>query len=274
MAVLTIDESKCKKDRICARECPSRIIELENGGYPQIPSWAETSCTACGHCVAVCPHGALSHTQVPVGDCTAIDEKLVIDAQWAEQFLRSRRSIRLYEDRPVEKEKIQKLIEISRYAPTAVNSQSVQWLVVTDKALLKETARITAEWFRKFLNDEPRVAAAAPHLVLTVKNWDSGHDSVLRGAPVLVVASAPKEASNGMVDLTLALCYMTLMAPTMGLGSCWAGLVQRSLLTVPSLKEMLGVPAAHPHHYPVMLGYTKAKYYRLPERKPPKITFK
>ncbi len=274
MGVLTIDETTCKKDGICARECPNRIIELEAGGYPQIPSFAETSCTACGHCVAVCPQGALSHAKVPVGDCSAIDEKLDIDAARAEQFLRSRRSVRLYEDKPVEKEKIQRLIEISRYAPTATNSQTVEWLVVTDKTLLKETARLTAESTRKFLNDNPNIAAAAPYLSLIVTNWDLGYDSVLRNAPVLVVASAPKEAMNGMVDLSLALCYMTLMAPTIGLGTCWAGLVQRALLAVPSLKEMLGVPAAHPHHYPVMLGYTKAKYYRLPERKLPKITFK
>ena len=275
MGVLMIDESKCKKDGFCVRECPSRIIQLQDGnGYPQMVSWGESACTGCGHCVAVCPHGALSHAKIPVGECTVIQEELNINAEKAEQFLRSRRSIRLYEDKPVEREKIRRLIEIARYAPTAGNSQMVEWLVVTDKAMIKEAARLTAEWVRKMLNDEPRIAAVAPYMPLIVKAWDEGYDSVLRGAPVLVVASAPKETLNGMVDLTLALSHMALMAPTMGLGTCWAGLVQRALLSLPSLKEMLGVPAAHPHHYPLMVGYTKAKYYRLPERKPPKITFK
>jgi nitroreductase/NAD-dependent dihydropyrimidine dehydrogenase PreA subunit len=274
MGILMIDETKCRKDGICVKECPSHIIEREDGGYPQIASWGENACTVCSHCVAVCPHGALSHAKVPIGECVVIDEKLSVNAEEAEQFLRSRRSIRLYEERPVEKEKIQKLIEIARYAPTAGNSQLVEWLVVTDKAIIKETARQTAEWVRKFLSDDPRIAAAAPYLPLIVKNWDLGYDSVLRDTPVMIVASAPKEALNGMVDLTLALSHVTLMAPTMGLGTCWAGLVQRALLSLPSLKEILGMPAAHPHHYPLMLGYTRAKYYRLPERKPPKITFK
>jgi nitroreductase len=146
--------------------------------------------------------------------------------------------------------------------------------VVTDKNTLKETARLTAEWFRKVLNDDPGRAAAAPYLPLIIKAWDEGYDSVLRNAPVVVVASAPKEAMNGMVDLTLALSHLTLMAPTMGLGTCWAGLVQAALLSSPSLKDTMGIPTAHPHHYPLMLGYTKARYYRLPERKPPRITFK
>jgi nitroreductase/NAD-dependent dihydropyrimidine dehydrogenase PreA subunit len=275
MGVLIIDENRCKKDGFCVNECPSHIIQLEDGnGYPQMVSWGESACTGCGHCVAVCPHGALSHKKIPVGECLVINEELNINGERAEQFLRSRRSIRLYEDKPVEREKIRRLIEIARYAPTAGNSQLVEWLVVTDKATIKEAARLTAEWVRKVLNDEPRMAAAAPYLPLIVKAWDEGYDSVLRDAPVLVVASAPKEALNGMVDLTLALSYLALMAPTMGLGTCWAGLVQRALLLSPSLKETLGLPAAHPHHYPLMLGYTKAKYYRLPERKGPKITFK
>jgi nitroreductase len=174
----------------------------------------------------------------------------------------------------VERETIRRLIEIARYAPTAGNSQLVEWLVVTDKTTIKEAARLTAEWIRKALNDEPRMAAAAPYLPLIIKAWDEGYDSVFRNAPVLVIASAPKEALNGMVDLTLALSYLTLIAPTMGLGTCWAGLAQKVLLSSPSLKDILGIPAAHQHHYPMMLGYTKAKYYRLPERRPPGITFK
>jgi nitroreductase/NAD-dependent dihydropyrimidine dehydrogenase PreA subunit len=275
MGVLIIDENKCKKDGFCVRECPNRIIQLQDGnGYPEMVSWGESACIECGHCVAICPHSALSHTKIPVGGCTVIEEELRINEEKAEQFLRSRRSIRLYEDKPVEREKIRRLIEIARYAPTAGNSQLVEWLVVTDKAVIKEAARLTVEWIRKVLNDEPRMTAVAPYLPLIVKAWDEGYDSVLRNAPVVVVTSAPKEALNGMVDLTLALSYLTLMAPTMGLGTCWAGLVQKALLSLPSLKDTLGIPAAHPHHYPMMLGYTKATYYRLPERKPPQITFK
>ena len=76
------------------------------------------------------------------------------------------------------------------------------------------------------------------------------------------------------VDLTVALSYLDLLAPVMGLGTCWAGLLQKAILYSPSLKESLGVPPAHRYHYPMMLGYPNVKFYRLPERKPPKITFK
>jgi nitroreductase len=225
--------------------------------------------------VAVCPHGALSHERVPIESSPAIKKSLTVDEKQAVQFLRSRRSIRFYEDKPVERDKIQRLIEVARYAPTAGNSQLVEWLVVSDRSVLSALAGMTIDWLRNLLRDNPGLAKIYPPFQSILTQWDSGRDSVLRNAPVLVVASAPKEATNGMVDVTLALCYLDLLAPTMGLGTCWAGLLQGALISLPTLKELVGIPARHPHHYPMMLGYPKIKkYFRLPERKPPKISFK
>ncbi len=63
-----------------------------------------------------------------------------------------------------------------------------------------------------------------PYMPVIIAAWDAGYDAILRNAPALAVAYSPKEASNGIVDLTLA--YFDLVAPTMGLGTCWAGLLQ------------------------------------------------
>jgi len=188
------------------------------------------------------------------------------------QFLRSRRSIRRFQNKAVENDKIQKLIKGASYAPTAGNSQMVEWLVLTDKTRIKEIAGTTIEFLRQALKD-PQVLEERPYLPMIVTAWDEGYDSVLRDAPALIVASAPKEAMNGMVDLTLALSYLDLLAPVVGLGTCWAGLLQGALLYSPALKRSIGIPETHPHHYPVMLGYPDVKYYRVPERRAPKIVF-
>ncbi len=276
MGLLKIDEKKCKKDGFCVQECPFGIISLgADNGYPDIITGGEIFCSSCGHCVAVCPHGALSHEKVPIEGSPIITKELTVNEQQAVQFLRSRRSIRFYEDKPVEQEKIRKLIEVARYAPSAGNMQPVEWLVIKDKNLLKRLAGMTIDWLCQRLKDEPNLAKFYPPFQSILTQWDSGVDSVLRNAPVLIVASAPKEAANGMVDVTLALCYMDLLAPTMGLGTCWAGLLQGAILSSPFLKEIVGIPVRHSHHYPLMLGYPKVKNYtRLPERKPPRISFK
>ena len=273
MGLLIVDESKCNQDGICARECPMAIIRVkENETYPQLIPGGEQSCLICGHCVAVCPHGAMSHAQVSIEDCPPVNKKLAIDEARAIQFLRSRRSIRLFKDQPVEKENIKRLIEIARYAPTASNTQLVEWQVYTDKTKIQEIIRLSVDWMRSEIKKDPQTARDS-YMPMIVAAWDAGFDALLRSAPVLIVASAPEENSNGMVDLTLALTYLELAALPLGLGTCWAGLLQGVLLSWSPLKEALGIPATHPHHYPMMLGYPTFKYRRLPARKAPKITW-
>lgn len=272
--MLIVDESKCRKDGICAAECPTAIIKLKDKqNYPQLVPGGEQACLICGHCVAVCPHGALSHAQIPIEDCPAIDKTLVISEDQAVQFLRSRRSIRFFKDKPVSEEKIRKLIDVARYAPTASNGQVLEWQVFTDKEAIKDFSKMTIDWIRSAIEKAPNNPRAS-YLPTIIAAWDFGYDAVLRGAPALVVASAPKEAGSGMVELTLALAYLELVATTMDLGTCWAGLLQGALLGNSKLKDALGIPAGHPHHYPMMLGYPRARYFRLPERKPAKVTFR
>jgi nitroreductase/NAD-dependent dihydropyrimidine dehydrogenase PreA subunit len=274
MGLIKIDESKCKKDGICVRDCSPAVISLSEGsGFPEMIPGGENICILCGHCVTVCPEGALSHEGIPLERTSPIAEKFVIDEAQAVQFLRSRRSVRLFQNKPVEREQVRRLIEVARYAPTAGNSQTVEWLVHTDRSRIREIAALAVEWVREVVRNDPSVAVTRPYLPRVVTGWDSGRDSVLRDAPVLIVASAPKQAAFGLVDLTLALSYLDLLAPTMGLGTCWAGLLQGALLSSSSLREAVGIPKEHPHHYPMMLGYPAMKHHRLPERKPPRITF-
>ncbi|MBU1052783.1 MAG: nitroreductase family protein [Proteobacteria bacterium] len=274
MGLLKIDKSKCKQDGLCAKDCMTAIIRIpEGGGFPYIPDNMESMCRVCGHCVAVCPHGALSHELVPLEKSPAIKDELKINQDQAVQFLRTRRSIRFYHDKGVEKEKIQKLIETARYAPTASNSQLVEWIVISDKSKIHTLAAKTTEWLRQLLKDDPAIAKASPYLYQVIAAWDGGYDPILRKAPTVLVASAPKEALGGATDVVLALSYLELLAPVMELGTCWAGLLNGALTALPSLKEYIGLPKKHPHHFPLMIGYPKAKYYRLPERKQPRITY-
>ncbi len=106
MSLLIVDESKCEQDGFCARDCPRAIIGLKDKeSYPEMVPGGEPFCLICGHCVAVCPHGALSHKMVSIEDCPPIQKEFAINEAQVVQFLRSRRSIRLFKDKPVEKEK-------------------------------------------------------------------------------------------------------------------------------------------------------------------------
>jgi nitroreductase len=202
-----------------------------------------------------------------------VRSELLINQEQAVQFLRSRRSVRRFQNKSVEKEKILRLIELARYAPSSGNTQLVRWLVFTDKDQIKEFSRMTVDCLREMLRNGRR-SAIPPYIARIVSAWDAGHDGVSRDAPVVIVASAPGKALHGMADLILSMSYLDLAAPTLGLGTCWSGLFQRGLLEWPPLREAMGLPEGHTHHFPIMLGYPKIKYHRLPERKPPIINWR
>jgi nitroreductase len=213
----------------------------------------------------------MDHADVPLAQCVTIDPALAISPAQAEQFLRSRRSVRRFKDKPIEQDILQRLIETARYAPTASNAQPLVWRVINDAQRVQKIAGEVIGWMRGLVAD-PKVMVM-PYMPLLVQGWDAGIDTILRSAPCLVVAMAPDEARNGTVDLTLALSYLELTAPLYGLGTCWAGLLQSALMSNPELKQQIGIPANHAHHYPMMIGYSKTRYYRLPQRKAPRITW-
>ena len=95
MSLLLVDETKCQKDGLCAKECPLAIIRLKDReSFPELIPGGENLCNRCGHCVAVCPQAALTHVEIPLMDCPPLRNDLVISEAQAGQFLRSRRSIR------------------------------------------------------------------------------------------------------------------------------------------------------------------------------------
>ena len=99
MASLLIDERKCNKCGICTEECPANIIRMVE--EESLPFWvrgAEGACLNCGHCVAVCPPGALELSSMPLAACIPVKDELQPAQEQIAQFLKSRRVIRSYRE--------------------------------------------------------------------------------------------------------------------------------------------------------------------------------
>ena len=112
-----IDNKKCKKDDLCVKICPSGLIVRDfPDGFPIMKVDNDDLCMSCGHCVAICPHGALNHSDVDLAKCPSAIKDLNINIDQTTQFLRSRRSVRYFKTKPVDKHIIEQLIQIGRYA--------------------------------------------------------------------------------------------------------------------------------------------------------------
>ncbi len=274
MSLFTIDEKKCHRDGICAAECPlSLIVPPDKDCLPrQIPG-ANELCINCGHCAAVCPRGALSLTAMPLETMPPIQAELGISASQAEQFLRSRRSIRVYKDQPVEREVLERLLRLARFAPSGHNIQPVHWTVFSGKEQLQALAAGTVEWMRWMMKEQTAMASLM-HMDLVVAQWEAGKDRILRGAPHVFLAHAPKAERTAPAACAIALTYLDLAAKALGLGACWAGYFGAAAATFPPLQKALALPEGHLAMGAMMVGWPKFTYHRLPERNPARVTWR
>ncbi|MBI5601932.1 MAG: nitroreductase family protein [Deltaproteobacteria bacterium] len=274
MALFTIDQEKCRRDGICAAECPGMLIELIGPeGFPTPVADAEERCINCGHCVSICPQGALSLKTMTPGDCLPVRKELSLAQEHCEHFLRSRRSRRKYKEKTVPRDILTRLIEVARYAPTASNSQPVHWLVFEDPIKVKRLAGLVVDWMRVLL-EEGSEYALTKRLDRIVNAWDQGIDRILRSAPHLVVAHGSSTLAASQSSCILALAYLELAAPSFGLGTCWAGYFMAAANSYPPLQEVLALPPDHLPFGAVMIGYPKYAYQRMPIRNRPPITWR
>ena len=91
---ITIDADVCKKDTI-----------------PKIDDVMLEKCYRCGHCVSICPHGAISHSHCPEGTVNPIKLESLPSYDQVLELIRSRRSKRLFKDTPVKRDMLEKVLE-------------------------------------------------------------------------------------------------------------------------------------------------------------------
>ncbi|WP_448382714.1 nitroreductase family protein [Desulfosoma sp.] len=265
MALIRVDGQKCDRDGACARVCPAGILTVDAATGPTVRRGMAPFCIGCGHCVAVCPHGALDHARAPRAEQSPLPRFPVLDPETALLFLRSRRSIRCYRPESVPPDLLEKLLQAARYAPSGHNSQGLTFTVVMSQDGMSAVREMVVGWMRALI-DGGSPLAAQWHMEGMVRAHDKGDDRILRNAPHLIVASAPRDLKAARVTASLALEYVELYATALGLGTCWAGYVNAFALERPDLARFLGLSEDHAVLGCLMVGYPDVRYHRLPER--------
>ena len=153
------------------------------------------------------------------------------------EVIRDRCSVRSYADKPVERKKIDRLLEAARLAPSASNRQEWRFVVVTDAGKRANLARAAAN--QTFVGKAPVVlVACAEH---------DGH--VMRCGQLCYP-----------IDVAIAVDHVTLQAVAEGLGTCWIGAFNeervKHLLEVPREVKVvamtpLGYPASPELNFPL-----------------------
>jgi nitroreductase/Pyruvate/2-oxoacid:ferredoxin oxidoreductase delta subunit len=272
MELFSVDKDKCDICGLCAADCPGFVVTMSGtDGFPSLAQGGEDRCIKCGHCVAVCPNGAFDHRLMSAGQCAQINRALIPSPQSVEHFLKSRRSIRAYKDTPLDRKTLEKLLDIASYAPSGHNVQPVSWIVVSSRDKLKALGDLVAEWMRAAVKENPALDSMMK-LGMVADAWAVGVDVIIRGAPHIAVAHAPRlYGPLGHEGCLIALSYLELAAHSLGAGACWAGYFEMAAVKYQPLQQALNIPEGNRPYGAMMLGLPKYGYSRIPLRKKPDV---
>ena len=295
MYAVTIDTERCKKDGICALVCPKGIfVQREKLTMPELVD--EESCIACGQCVAICRQSAISHAEFPATTTRAIQFEQMPTPEDVMVLLKTRRSIRAFRDKPLVKDIIETIIDGARFAPSGHNSQSTEYLVVQDRAVLNEVSALVIEYLKfeikRFSNPIFRTMALLadreqaesglheiPGFKRMIQMFESGSDPILNGAPVLLAFHAHRTVGYGDVNAQLALQNASLVAHALGIGHFYTGWVLapgRAPMAKPwnrRIPNLLGIPPENVLYGALALGYPIPRFKNMIERKPARIAW-
>jgi len=253
---ITIDAAKCRKDGICVSICPVGIFQGKIGEVPTVDAGLATACIKCGHCAAACPGDAIAVEGLAAAEYQTYPAKAA-SLHELRSLVLSRRSVREFKDEPVPLEQVKELLEITRYCPTAKNTQLLRWVLVNGKDKVREISAAVIDTFRPNEKMAPMVQA-----------FDSGLDPVNRKAPHLLLVYGPARYDWGSLDAAIYIANFELAAKAAGLGTCWAGFTTRAASQAALVNEKIGLTTEDKVFGAVMLGYPEYKYLRVPPRKP------
>ncbi len=292
MPKITINADICKKDGLCAMACPRGIIEQkEKRTIPQITQAFVEKCFLCGQCVAICPSEAISHSHFPEGTVTPIRSEHVPTYEQVLELVHSRRTRRLFKDKPVEKDVIEKVLEAARFAPSGHNEQSTEFIVIQGRKSVHEIGVLTAKgigrmatpfrysigtFIMRFVlgrRGAQYVAKLAPELQSLVEMFNDGQDWIMRDAPLLILFCADSAAGSYMsINANLAVQNATLAAEALGLGSMYAGFVMMANdYSGGHISKYVSLPDTHKIYGALVMGYPRLKFTKWPERNPAKV---
>lgn len=156
-----------------------------------------------------------------------------------------RRSIRKYLDKPVKREDIELVLKAGVYAPTGGDAEPWHFGVLTNKKMIED------------LDVKARAAMSASGIERIMAMGTNPKYKIFFGAPVVVLIYGERVLRktgthlSALADCSAAIQNMQLAAFSLGLGTCWIGLLRYLFAT-----DRCMAPEGYDPLYGMTLGYS------------------
>ncbi|HAH57147.1 MAG: nitroreductase family protein [Lentimicrobiaceae bacterium] len=242
-AEISVNADECNACGLCVNICGDLSLKMENG----VARKSETAifgCIGCGHCMAVCPTGAIEIHGREISPADIFDLPAKESAATYEQVIslfERRRSIRTFKDQDVEAEVIEKILKAAKTAPMGLPPSDVHVMVLKGK----EQTRAFAKDFCDYL-ETMKWFVSGWFLTLMRPFWGKANDEMFKGfvRPLFKIYPGKMRENINVVnydapllmyfygspytdpaDPIIAATYAMTAAESLGLGTCMLGAV-------------------------------------------------
>ncbi|MBC3888038.1 4Fe-4S dicluster domain-containing protein [Acetobacterium paludosum] len=274
--MIEINQEKCIGCEKCVEDCfPQDIVVKNDKAEPK-----NVNCIKCGHCIAICPVNAVSITDYDMTEVKEYDaESFAIGSEKLLNFIKFRRAVRQFKDKPVEKNKLEQIIEAGRFTPTGSNRQPVSYIVVQEG--LPELTKLALESLddlgKSYLKNDQNETSLSSYYA---KRWSKMYEDYLKNPelPTSLFFKAPNVilvVSDSPIDGGLAASSMELMTQAQGLGMFYSGFFVRAANNSEKIRAFLGLEDdAKKIIACLVIGYPGVEYQRTVPRKKPEISWR
>lgn len=280
-ADVIIDHENCNLCGLCVNICKSFVLSVENDTLV-VNHTKLFGCIACGHCVAICPEDAIKVTgrEMSVSDSfplPAKESKATYDQLYA--LLASRRSIRDFKDKEIEKETVEKILAVASTAPMGIPPSDVSVMVLHGREKVREFVNDFLDYFKtiKWMFSPFMLALYRPFMAkesyelfrsfllpladFFLSTHAKGEDWVLYNAPLAMYFYGSPYADQ--VDPDIPATYAMIAGESLGLGTCMIGSIAPFIKQgAKKLKQKYGIAKKNPGGVFVIFGYPKYHFHK------------
>ncbi len=263
--MVKIDQEKCIGCGRCAEDCIALNIKLK-----EKKAKIKQECFQCGHCVAVCPVGAVSIPEYDMADVEEYKaEQFCLEPEKVLRSIKFRRSIRSYKPETVKQSDLEQLVQAGRYTATAKNNQDCWFIFVQNN--LEQLKSMVWDYIDDMEKREGRNIdrELLPYVSFNRRRKANKKDDYLfRNAPVVLYIT-----SDWSLDAGLAAQNIENMAVSLGMGALYNGFLARISDANAELKTWLGIEGKTIKAC-MLLGYPDRSYVRTAPRREANVIWK
>lgn len=268
------DDFRCITCQNCVSVCPQNAIIIDGDYRVEKGFWKNTDVF----------RGSKTLPNPFMFNDKKLFEEYEKDLTETEKVIYKRRSIRLYKKKQLPKDLVHRVIEAGRFAPSAGNNQPWKYIVIQNKGLISEINRkckkfiklimrgtMPDAWLEKQTPGDKNAKLKKWQTVATnlLVKWRAGdldprarggmntvtsdpNYDIFLGAPTLIIILADKRGI-GSIELDTGICAqnMILAAHSLGLGTCYIGLID-GLMMYPGFRKSIGIK----HPFEIITSFT------------------